>query len=86
VRTHLTYSAYVELNENNSNAASALEPKPRMRVRILMAAKVLTGPRSPGKPWQQKNYSYFGFKPYPNESLVSPPFWDGDLRSPCPSS
>jgi len=56
---YLTYSAYVELNEKHPALASALEPKPRMRVRILMAAKVPTGARLPGKPWQQKNYSYF---------------------------
>jgi len=50
VRTHLTYSAYVELNNKHPAFASALEPKPRMRVRILMAAKVPTEARSPGKP------------------------------------
>jgi len=25
----------------------------------------------------ESNYSYFRFKPLPNESLVSPPFWGG---------
>ena len=86
MRAHLTYSAYVELNNKHPTLASALEPKPRMRVRILMAAKVPTGARSTGKPWQQKNYSYFRFKPFPNESLVSPPFWGGVARCACPSS
>ena len=57
--THLTYSAYMELNNKHPAFASALEPRLRMRVRILMAAKVPTGARSPGKPWQQKDYSYF---------------------------
>jgi hypothetical protein len=63
VRTYLTYSMYVELNDKHPAFASDLEPRPRMRLRILMAAKVLTGPRSTGKPWQRKNYSYFRFKP-----------------------
>ena len=46
MRAYLTYSAYVELNEKHPAFASALEPRPRMRVRILMAAKVPTGARS----------------------------------------
>ena len=59
MRAHLTYSAYVELNDKHPTFASALEPRPRMWVRILMAAKVPTGARSTGKPWQQTWYSYF---------------------------
>ena len=51
---------------------------------ILIAAKILREDVPAGKPWQQHYYLYIRFKPLPNESLVSPPFWDGDASLPMP--
>ncbi len=43
---------------------------------ILMAAKIPKGDPVPGKPWQPKRIGLiFILNPFPNESLVSPPFW-----------
>ena len=64
-----------------------LDGLPRIRLMILMAAKIPRGDPVPSKPLQPKRIGLiFILNLFPNESLVPPPFWGHVARCACPSS